>query len=106
MEKNTDIYQQALEQVNVCKQQILNKVVKAIKKYGEPIHIGNMVYYYTRFNGKDVPAYCYIHEYVKGLNVFSPIYDKNNTCLFGWSDFMECCRIFDVIEKNISFNKK
>jgi hypothetical protein len=30
-----------------------------------------------------------------------PIYDEQGLCEFGWSDFGEVCRIFDVIDKHV-----
>jgi glyoxylase-like metal-dependent hydrolase (beta-lactamase superfamily II) len=61
-----------------------------------------MVYYTCKDeNGEEVPAYCYASDYRNG-EPFLPIYDKNNSGVYGWSDFNECCRIFDVIRNKIT----
>lgn len=63
----------------------------------KPLTIGNMVYFYTEYNGRYVPAYCYLNDYERGDISWLPIYDENNSGCFGWSNIEEVVRILDVI---------
>jgi hypothetical protein len=102
MEKYTDIYAAALENLNEVKRIIMLSVANNLKYIAtKPIIIGNMAYWVVKENGEDVPAYCYLSDYQSG-KPFLPIYDKDNTCEFGWSDFTECCRIFNMIRYKLS----
>lgn len=93
----SNLYENAIKSVNGTKKMIMALVVMWIKAvHAKPITIGNMVYWITTLDGEDVPAYCYLSDFQKGGG-FLPIYDEYNTGEFGWSDFSECCRIFDVI---------
>lgn len=84
------------------KKSVLNSIVSILK---HNLFIGNMVYYICKDeNGDEVPAYCYERDYRNGDH-FLPIYDKNNSGKYGWSDFNECCRIFDVIRNKVLANK-
>lgn len=95
-------YEKRVKALENYKQAIINEVVHIIKAISvDPVIIGNMVYFYVRENGKDVPAYCYLSDYNKNNPKFLPIYDKDNTCEFGWNNFEECCRIFDVIRNTL-----
>ena len=97
MENYLISYQSLLESTKIFKKMIMDNVVMWIKAvHAKPITIGNMVYWITSLDGEDVPAYCYLSDFQKGGG-FLPIYDEYNTGEFGWSDFSECCRIFDVI---------
>lgn len=99
-------YQKELKSNKAFKERVMADVVSAIKSiatYG-PLHIGNMVYYYIKHNGRDVPAYCYEAQYRNGCK-FMPIYDEDCTCEFGWSAFVDCCRIFDVIKRQVAIVK-
>lgn len=100
MESYLEQYKYMNQRVDEFKKSTLNGVVNIIKWIEtKPLSIGNMVYFYcTDENGNEVPAYCYKSDYIKG-GKFLPIYDENNTGEFGWSDFEECCRIFEVIRK-------
>ena len=101
MENYLISYQSLLESTKIFKKMIMDNVVVWIRAVGgKPIIIGNMVYWAIIMNGEDVPAYCYLSDYKNG-GPFLPIYDENNTGLFGWSDFSECCRIFNEIRDTI-----
>lgn len=103
MEKYLEQYQQKMIAVEDFKASTLDSIVTNIKVIAvNPVHIGNMVYYYVNHNGKDVPAYCYYNDYKQGNTTFLPIYDSENTGEFGWTDFSECCRIFDVIRDRLT----
>jgi hypothetical protein len=98
MGRCSEMYETALKSVKGTRKMILAVVVMWIKAvYAKPIIIGNMVYWVTTLDGEDVPAYCYLSDFPPKDGGFLPIYDENNTGEFGWSDFSECCRIFDVI---------
>lgn len=102
MERYTDTYAAALKNLIEVKRIIMLSVADNLKCIAaKPITIGNMVYWFVEENGEDVPAYCYLNDYQSG-KPFLPIYDKDNTCEFGWSDFTECCRIFNVIRDNLA----
>lgn len=102
MNKFLDDYKQQLANIERFKDSVLDNIVMKIKVLPmKPVHIGNMVYYYVNHNGKDVPAYCYMSDYDENNPQFLPIYDSENTGEFGWSDFEECCRIFDKILEHI-----
>lgn len=101
MEKYSDLYKKHLESLRSLEMSIMDSIVIAIKIISvKPLAIGNMEYFYVNENGTDVPAY----KYKNSGDDFLPIYDKDNTGEFGWSDFGECCRIFDVIRYTL-FNK-
>jgi hypothetical protein len=103
MDKYLEQYQQKMIAVEDFKASTLDSIVTNIKVIAvNPVHIGNMVYYYVNHNGKDVPAYCYYNDYKQGNTTFLPIYDSENTGEFGWTDFSECCRIFDVIRDRLT----
>ena len=96
------MYENVVTSVIYTKKAIMNLVVMWLKDVeSKPIIIGNMVYWVIKINGEDVPAYCYLSDYKNG-GPFLPIYD-DNTGEFGWSDFSECCRIFDVICDKIQY---
>lgn len=100
--KHLEEYERQIKNLNKFKHDIMRSVVTSIKTISvKPLHIGNMVYFYTEHKGEDVPAYCYKSEYEETNPTFLPIYDEDNTLEFGWSDFSECCRIFDVIENTL-----
>lgn len=108
MEKYSDLYKKHLESLRSLEMSIMDSIVIAIKTISvKPLEIGNMVYYYVDYNGVEVPAYCYKADYDRSKFAFKdpaeflPIYDKDNTGEFGWSDFGECCRIFDVIRHTL-----
>lgn len=99
----SEMYETALKSVKDTRRMILAVVATWIKAvYSKPIIIGNMVYWVIKINGEDVPAYCQLNDYKTG-GIFWPIYDEDNTGEFGWSDFSECCRIFDVICDKIQY---
>jgi hypothetical protein len=99
----SEMYETALKSVKDARRMILAVVATWIKAvYSKPIIIGNMVYWVIKINGEDVPAYCYLSDYKNG-GPFLPVYDEDNTGEFGWSDFSECCRIFDVICDKIQY---
>lgn len=103
MEKYLNQYRVHLGSLESFKEATMSSVVMWIKAVvGSPLVIGNMVYYFVKDKrGMEVPAYCYLRDF--GPNcVFYPIYDADETCEFGWTDFDECCRIFDVIRDTIS----
>ena len=81
----SEMYGTALKSVKDARKMILAVVAMWIKAvYAKPIIIGNMVYWIVTLDGEDVPAYCYLSDYKNG-GPFLPIYDENNTGLFGWS---------------------
>ena len=103
-----EMYKKQLDSVDTFKKQLLNHIVTIIKCINvHPLCIGNMMYFYTEYKGEEVPAYCYVSDYKQGGDKakFLPIYDEDETCEFGWRDFEQCCRIFDVIEKTL-FNEE
>lgn len=106
MEKYLEQYQQKMIAVEDFKASTLDSIVTNIKVIAvNPVHIGNMVYYYVNYNGKDVPAYCYYEDWRKGKRTFYPIYDSENTGEFGWAEFANCCKIFDLILDRLTSHK-
>lgn len=108
MEKFQDVYAKHLESIKALQASIMDSVVIAIKTISvEPLEIGNMLYYYVEHNGKDVPAYMYKSDKIDNTDSgWLPIYDDQSTYEYGWSDFEECCKIFDMIRHRlINFNK-
>lgn len=106
MDKYLEDYNKILQRAEDYKAYVLEAVVRYIKCVAvNPVHIGNMVYYYVNHNGKDVPAYCYYNDCKQGKTTFLPIYDSENTGEFGWADFKECCRIFDLIKDRLTSNR-
>ena len=112
MEKYQDIYTKHLESIAALKKHLMDSIVIAIKTISvKPLEIGNMVYYYVDYNGVEVPAYCYKADYdrskfaFKDPTGFLPIYDEHGTGVYGWQDFSECCKIFDMIRYTL-FNGK
>lgn len=100
MDKYIEIYERALSHVDDVKGYIMSSIVLAIKSISvKPLELGNGKYFYVEEDGVEVPAYW--DEY---LNNWKPIYDRHNTGAFGWSDFSECCRIFEAIRRKL-FNK-
>lgn len=103
MERYTDIYAAALNNFNEVKHNIIVGIASNIKCIAaKPIHIGNHWFYVVNHNGKDVPGYCHQRDYDPNNPKFLPIYDEDNSGEFGWSDFTECCRIFNVIRDNLA----
>ena len=93
-------YEHANNEMKRFKDKTMEGIVGLIKVKGDkPIYIGNMIYYHMMHNGKEVP--CYGYRFDTSV-VFHPIYDEDNTLEFGWHDFEECCRIFDVIHKELT----
>jgi hypothetical protein len=107
MESYSDIYKKHLESLTALEKSIMDSIVIAIKTISvKPLEIGNMVYYYVNDNGVEVPAYCYKGEYDRTIfehkePTFLPIYDIQGFGEYGWQDFSECCRIFDVIRNKL-----
>ena len=98
MVKLKDQYSGILKTADEFKANAMGSVVNNIKTIAtKPVQIGNHWFYYVNHNGKDVPAYCHMNDYNESNPKFLPIYNEDNTGEFGWSDFMECCRIFDLI---------
>ena len=106
MESYLEQYERIKKTEDEFKKSVLNDIVSILKSVGStPLFIGNMVYYICEDeNGEDVPAYCYARDYSNSKS-FLPIYDKNNSGEYGWSDFNACCRIFDVIRNRVLTNK-
>ena len=103
MERYTDTYAAALKNLIEVKRIIMLSVVDKLKCIAaKPIHIGNHWFYVVNHNGKDVPGYCHQRDYDPSNPKFLPIYDEDNSGEFGWSDFTECCRIFNVIRDNLA----
>lgn len=102
-------YTEKSARFDTWKEDVEHKVAELLKYHAKkPIVIGNMVYKTIVKGGKDIPAYCYLSDFdprSKHQYVFQPIWDKENMGLFGWSNFEECCRIFDVISNRILNNK-
>lgn len=91
-------YQNIAERLEREKNNMLQEMTRQIQKHNEPIAIGNMVYWITTYNNQIVPGYRYQNDQT---NTFLPIYDREQTFEFGWTDFNEVCRIFDVILKHL-----
>lgn len=106
METYLEQYERVKKTEDEFKKSVLNSIVSILKCVEtKHLFIGNMVYYTCKDeNGEEVPAYCYASDYRNG-EPFLPIYDKNNSGVYGWSDFNECCRIFDVIRNKVLTNK-
>lgn len=99
--KHLEEYRKRMADIADFRSRVVSSVASQIRTLcKEPIVIGNMVYYYMTYKGKEVPAYCYLGEYRNGGS-FNPIYDEDDTQEFGWSNFEDCCRIFDMIEKTL-----
>ena len=93
MNKYIEMYERALSHVDDVKGYIMSSIVLAIKSISvKPLELGNGKYFYVMEDGIEVPAY-----FDDCSNSWKPIYDKYNTGEFGWSDFSECCRIFEAI---------
>ena len=104
--KNRELYAAALKNLEEVKHNILVSITNNIKCIAaKPIHVGNMWFYFVNYNGEDVPAYCHMNDYDPENPKFLPIYDEENTGEFGWSDFEECCRIFDMINNKLKDTK-
>lgn len=83
------------------KSEMLGEIVTLFSKRGnKPIFLGNMVYSVCTFEGKVVPAYCYLSDYkaTNGGCQFLPIYDEFGNGDFGWRNFDDVARIFDTIK--------
>ena len=79
--------------LNNLRNAIQSLLAERLSNYGEAIIIGNMVYGIV--NG--VPAYCYFRDYATEREGFLPIWDKENSGEYGWSDFNEVAKIYDMI---------
>jgi hypothetical protein len=100
--KNIDEYTKKLNELESFKNDKMNHIVTLFKTISlKPLRIGNYWFYYVEHNGVEVPSYCHQNDYKGESTKFLPIYDKNQTFDFGWADFKECCRIFDLIEDKI-----
>ena len=94
---NVELYADALKNLNEVKHNIITSVASNIKCIAaKPIHIGNYWFYVVNYNGEDMPAYCHQKGYNPKIPRFLPIYGW-----LGWSDFAECCRIFDLIRERL-----
>lgn len=101
MENYSETFAKATNNLNDTKKAIMDSIVNLFKTIQlKPLVIGNMVYFYTKENGEDVPSYNYLIDY-KRDGKFYPIYDRYENHYFGWIDFSSCCKIFDVIRKEI-----
>lgn len=99
---NVELYENALKNLNEVKHNIIVGITSNIKCIAaKPIHIGNYWIFVAKYNGKDVPGYCHQRDYDPNNPKFLPIYDENNRGRFGWSDFAECCQIFDLISERL-----
>ena len=99
MKKYRGLYEDVLNNFESAKHDIIVNLAHDIKHIAsKPIHIGNHWFYVVKENGEDVPAYCHQKYYNPNSPKFKPIYDSKNSGEFGWSDFGECCRIFDSID--------
>ena len=99
METYLESYKRLKRTEQEFKKSVLNGVVNMIECiHVNPIKIGNMEYSVCKNNrGEKVPAYRYLAD--KDAE-FKPIYDEEGMYEFGWTDFEDCCRIFDLISKN------
>ena len=105
METYNEKYHKILIAFDNAKHAIMGEIVNMIKTIAcKPVHIGNMYYYYVRYGDIDVPAYCNERDYNNGYQTFMPIYDENDTGVFGWTNFEECCRIFEAIRRKLLNN--
>ena len=101
--RNFDEYSKKLEEISRLEQEIMSRIVTMIKTIAaKPIHIGNYWYYYCEYKGKEVPAECHETDYRGDNKVFQPIYDEDETYEFGNVKFINCCRVFDVIEERLN----
>ena len=93
-------YFEAIKKIEDYKTKVLTEAAETIQKaHKEPFHSGNMVYYVCEDENKNiVPAYCYSGLYKEPKDL-KPIYDRYETCEYGWYDFSEVARILDVIMK-------
>ena len=99
--RNFDNYTRKIKEMKQLEDAIMFRIVSMIKTISlKPLHIGNHWFFYMMYEGKEVPSYCHQNDYKEGCE-FKPIYDEDNTELFGWSNFSDCCRIFDLIEDRI-----
>ena len=98
-----DYYKDCFKDVKTLKDRIESKIGLELRQYGKHLFIGNMVYSYHMNGGKPIPTYCYKCDYKEGENnKFYPIYDRNGIYVYGWHDFRDCCRIYDVISREIN----
>lgn len=98
-------YKEVRDNVKCYEHATMEKVVKMLRGVGKPLLLGNTAYWICNDTlGNSVPAYCERSEYIKNRNMslFMPIYDEFKTCEYGWSEFGDCCRIFDAIKKKIN----
>lgn len=99
-----ETYKQHLQRIDDFKKDTLKSVVTAIKTIStKPFLIGNIWIYYVTVDGVDVPAFCFSKAYHKDADEdkFYPIYDEYGKGEHSWSDFKECCIIFDKIMRRL-----
>lgn len=99
MEKIITQYQEKLKELEDFKQRALEDTAFVLKWVCEkPLVIGNTTYSYAKDeNGNLYPTYL---DSVS--REFEPIYDKEQTFEFGWTDFDQVARILDVIRQKLS----
>ena len=98
-----DYYNGCLKAIEAIKDMIELQIGLELRQYGKHLFIGNMVYSYHMDGDKPIPTYCYKYDYKEGEdNKFYPIYERNGIYIYGWNDFSDCCRIYDVISKEIN----
>ena len=83
---------------------IMDDVVKHIKEKLpiKVIHIGNYYYGIVEYCGHEVPAMAHDRDFKRfGQKSLKPIYDELCTNEFGFTNFLDCCRLFDLITREI-----
>ena len=98
-----DYYKGCLKDLEAIQDKIEFQTGFELHQYGKPLFVGNMVYsYQMNEDNKPIPTYCYLCDYKEGEdNKFYPIYEREGIYMYGWHDFSECCRIYDVINREI-----
>jgi len=101
-----ELYSSTMQKVKELQDNIETKVTEVMIKAELHLHpktIGNLDYSVIKEGDKYVPAY----RYTRNKNGdFVPIYDREHTGEFGWYDFNECCKLFDLILRNITKDKE
>lgn len=86
------------------RRKIMDDVVKLIKKKlpDDIIYICNHYYGIVEYHNHEVPAMAHRKDFkILGKKSLKPIYDEFTTNEFGYTNFLFCCKVFDMIAREI-----
>jgi len=88
-------YKEKMRYLDLWKVEVERNVADIIRYHcpTKKLTIGNMVYGVLG----NMVTYCYLADVGTDKEHFYPIWDRDEMGDFGWSDFSECCGIYDVI---------